>query len=614
VAPKATGEIVGREAELETARAFIDSVLDGPSALLIEGEAGIGKTIVWSRCLHDARARGLQVLVSRAAEAETGLGFTTLVDLLAGVGNEVLDELPRPQRRALEIALLRAETAKGRADPRAVSTATLGVLRSLAKTTALLLAIDDLQWVDAASDRVIRFVLRRLEDERIGLVATRRVEQDDSATTFDRTLTPSRVHRLRLEPLSLDEIEAVVLGLGDRLARPTLQRLYTTSGGNPFFALEIARALQRRDSTGPTSLAVPDSLHALVRDRLDALGPATQRALFAASALSHPTVEQVSQALGGGGRGLRALERAAEAKVIDVHDGSIAFTHPLLASAIYASRPPTQKRALHRVLAELVSDPEERGRHLALATVRPNAATASVVESAADRASSRGAPAEAAELYEQARRLTAGDAPARYRRTMQIAEARLQAGDVRAARVAFGEAAEGAGDPHARARALTRLGEMLVLDWQALSSALETYERAGRDAVGDPSLLAALEVDLAWLWHFRDNQTRSSAHARRALELAKESNDEARVAHALATGAILEGRRGNDEAWTLLEQAAPSRSTYGTKNSPGGRSSFERSSSSATACSTRRAPSPQPDTGTRSTAATRARCRLSSSN
>jgi DNA-binding CsgD family transcriptional regulator len=553
VAPKASGGIVGRDAELETAFTFLESVSDGPNALLIEGEAGIGKTSIWSRCLDEARERGFGVLVTRAAEAETRLGFTALVDLLEDVADDALDELPRPQRRALEVALLRRDATKGRADPRAVSTATFGVLWRLAMTGPLLIAVDDLQWVDSASDRVLRFVLRRLDTERIGFIATWRVERDDSALMFDRALTAGRVHRIQVKPLGLDAMESVLRTLGARLSRPTLRKLYRTSGGNPFFALELARALQRRDSA-----AFPGSLQGLVRDRLEALGPMTQRALFAASALSHPTVDQVSQALGGGGRGVRALERAAEAEVIDLHDGSITFTHPLLASAIYASRPPSQKRALHRALAELVSDPEERGRHLALATARPDAATASVVEGAADRARSRGAPAEAAELYEQARRLTpADDAEARYRRTMEIAEARLQAGDVRAARVAFGEAAEGARDPHARAHALTRLGEMLVLDWQALSSALETYERAGRDAGSDPSLLAAVEVDLAWLWHFRDNQTRSSAHARRALELAKESNDEARVAHALATCAILEGRRGNDEAWTLLEQAAP---------------------------------------------------------
>ena len=140
---------------------------------------------------------------------------------------------------------------------------------------------------------------------------------------------------------------------------------------------------------------------------------------------------------------------------------------------------------------------------------------------------------------------------------MEIADSRLQAGDVPAARVAFAEAAEEARDRHARARALTRLGEMLVLDWHAnLSAALETYERAVRDAAGDPSLLAAIEVDLAWLWHFRDNGTRSCAHALRALELAEKTNDEARVAHALATGAVVEGRRGKDEAWKLLERAS----------------------------------------------------------
>jgi thymidylate kinase len=92
--------------------------------LLVEGEAGIGKTSIWSRCLDDARERGFQVLVTRAAEAETRLGLTALADLLDDVADDALDELPRPQRRALQVALLRREATKGRADPRAVSTAT----------------------------------------------------------------------------------------------------------------------------------------------------------------------------------------------------------------------------------------------------------------------------------------------------------------------------------------------------------------------------------------------------------------------------------------------------------------------------------------------------------
>jgi tetratricopeptide (TPR) repeat protein len=552
VAPKRAGEIVGRESELESVLAFLDSVSDGPGALCIEGEAGIGKTSLWSCCVRDARERGVNVLVARAAETERTLGFTTLVDLLGDVGDEALEDLPPPQRRAFDVALLRTET-KESAEPRAVSMATLGVLRSIAAAGPLLLAIDDLQWVDTASDRALRFALRRLKDECVGLVATRRAGRGDSATDFDRTLAPGRVHRLPIEPLSLEAIEAIVLRLGVRLPRPTLRRLYTISGGNPFFALEIARAFQRRDG----SLAVPASLHALVRDRLEALDPGTQRALFAASALSRPTVDLVVRALAGVG-GLRALERAADAQVIDLDDGSIAFTHPLLASAIYASRPPTQRRRLHRMLAGVASDPEERGRHLALGTVRANAELAAVVERAADRARRRGAPDAAAELYEHAKRLTpTAHATGRYRRTLQSADARLQAGDVRAARPAFADAVEAAPDRHARARALARLGETLVLDWQAnLSAALETYERAGRDAAGDPSLLAAVEIDLAWLWHFRDDQTRSCPHARRALELAREIEDESRVAHALATCAIFEGRRGNDDAWAFLEGAA----------------------------------------------------------
>jgi predicted ATPase len=139
--------IVGREGELARVKSFIGSVPEGPSALLLEGAAGIGKTTLWHAGVSIARARGHRVLVCRAAESEARLSYAALGDLF----DFELPDLPAPQKRALDAALLRAEFEGAPPDQRAVSVASLGVLRALATSGPVVIAIDDVQWLDAPS-------------------------------------------------------------------------------------------------------------------------------------------------------------------------------------------------------------------------------------------------------------------------------------------------------------------------------------------------------------------------------------------------------------------------------------------------------------------------------
>src|SRR5512133_973627 len=144
--------IVGRESELARAKSFIGSVSEGPSALLLEGAAGIGKTTLWRAGVSIARARGHRVLACRAAESEARLSYAGLGDLF----DLELPDLPAPQKRALDAALLRAEVEGAPPDQRAVSVASLGVLRALAASGPVILAIDDVQWLDVPSARCWR--------------------------------------------------------------------------------------------------------------------------------------------------------------------------------------------------------------------------------------------------------------------------------------------------------------------------------------------------------------------------------------------------------------------------------------------------------------------------
>jgi len=163
-------EIIGRDIELAEVSAFLNAIPARPAGLILVGEAGIGKTALWTAALATARERGL-VLSSRGARAEATLSLVGLSDLLAPVIDQVLPKLPAPQARALEIALLRADAGEAPLEQRTLMVAVAAVIRSLCSSAPLLLAIDDMQWLDASTAEVLGFALRRLSREPVGVLA-----------------------------------------------------------------------------------------------------------------------------------------------------------------------------------------------------------------------------------------------------------------------------------------------------------------------------------------------------------------------------------------------------------------------------------------------------------
>src|SRR6266487_712912 len=175
--------IVGRDAELGAAEEFLGRLRAGPAGLVLYGPPGIGKTTVWAEAVERA-GRELWVLSARPAEAEAALAFGALADLLEPVPRGVFEQLPGPQRHALAVALLREEPGPRPVDQRSVAAATLSVLRALAATRPVLLAVDDLQWLDLASAHVLGFVLRRLGALPVGTLACLRASEG-RAVPFD---------------------------------------------------------------------------------------------------------------------------------------------------------------------------------------------------------------------------------------------------------------------------------------------------------------------------------------------------------------------------------------------------------------------------------------------
>ncbi len=264
-------EVLGRDDELRTIQAFFDGPVESATtALVLEGEAGIGKSTLWSAGAEAARAHGFRVLSSRPGELERGVAHAALGDLLEEAFADVASELPGPRRRALEVALLLREPEDAPVDFRTVAVAVRTALEALAEREPVLVAIDDVQWLDASSESALAFALRRLPDARIRLLLARRIGVGAVTSELEQAVG-DRVERVSVGSLSAGALQRLIQSrLGRVLARPTLLRLHEASGGNPFYALQIARALGADvDPTHP--LPVPEGLEALVRARLHGL-------------------------------------------------------------------------------------------------------------------------------------------------------------------------------------------------------------------------------------------------------------------------------------------------------------------------------------------------------
>ena len=464
----------------------------GPRALIIEGEAGAGKTSIWEAAIEAASDRGLYVLSARPGEAEATYAYAALGDLLASYVGTVAG-LPVRQRRALEVALLVDDGEGDPPDQHSVALGLLGVVTRLADERPLVLAIDDVQWLDAPSELVLRFAARRLGASQVGVVVAWRTDGGEPVPlALERALDSER---LRLQPLSLGAIQRLIKDrLGFLPTRPALRRLYELSGGNPFFALELARALRDGTLELRPDERLPVALEALVDARLGSISAEARDALAGAAALAQPTAELVEAITGAGSA---ALDEAVRTQVVLLRDGRVRFTHPLLASGAYAAVDTSRRRELHTRAAEHVSDPEERARHLALAATGPDERVASALEDAARRAESRGGPAAAAELYERAARLTPPEArDNQLRRRMKQGFCAFQTGDGRRARELLDEVV-GALEPGPdRARALISLARVRSYD-DDLRAAEALLRQALAEAEGDDDILAGAGENLA---------------------------------------------------------------------------------------------------------------------
>ena len=425
----------GRHVELARLQTVLDDVARTGRAVLVSGEAGIGKTTLVQNAVQHARATGFTVLHCEGTEREQSVGFSGLHQLLHPVLHQVT-RLPRRQRETLETVF-----GLGDADPEApapdqlgVGTATLGLLEEAAADRPVLLLVEDVQWLDRSSADVISFLARRLEPLPAVLLTTLRTGDLTGAEPAEL-----RMEELPLGPLTATEAEHLL----DQLPRPPTglarTRVLAEAHGNPLALQELSAVLRERDQGRD-----PDPLHRLPLSRRleDAFmqqvrrlpGP-TQRLLVVAALGEDSPLGEVLTAARALGLSVADLEPAEAAGLVSVVAHELRFRHPLARSAVDSAAPVSARLAAHQALASAALDAGRAAWHRAAATPDRDESVARALTAVAEEAAQRGAKAEASVAYERAASLSV-DPEERLRRMVEAAETARLAGRPSAAALA----------------------------------------------------------------------------------------------------------------------------------------------------------------------------------
>ena len=424
--------LLGRGAEVELLDRLLAGARSGSSgALVLRGEAGIGKSALLDHAAGAAVQAGTAVLRGRGVEPEAELAYAALLLLLRPRTDRV-DGLPAVQARALRAALgLAAAPAE---DPLLVGLAVLTLLSDLAEEAPLLVLVDDAQWLDRESAAALLFAARRLAEEAVVLVFAVR----DGEGAFPDTGLPE------LRPAPLDDRDATAL-LAEHhadLTAPARDRILAEAAGNPLALLALPAGLTAAERAGePPPPGLPVGLRPVgsrvqdaYRRRIEQLPEPTRTLLLVAAADDRDAVGVLMRAARTLGAEPADLEPAERAGLVTVEgtagDTVVRFRHPLVRAAAYHDAPFGRRLAAHAALAGAYDTPDQADRHAwhrAAAAVEPDEAVAAELEQAAERARRRGGFAAIASAYERAAQLSVAE-PARVRRTCAAAVAARDAG------------------------------------------------------------------------------------------------------------------------------------------------------------------------------------------
>lgn len=528
-------DLVGRDDETRQLSDFLNGT-EPVDCVVLVGEPGIGKTTLWEEVLVQARSLGYVIATTRCSAAEATLSFAALGDLVSEIGQEALETLPAPQRRAIEVALRRLDPDGSPPDPLTISTGFLGALKAVAAQGPLLLAIDDVHWLDQSSADPIIFAARRLYGDNARILVSRR---PGPASALEQVLLPDRVARVELTGLSLRAINRLLSErIGIVLPRRELRRLYESSNGNPLFALELGRMLAgSHRSEISADLPLPRLVEDVFGYRVRELPVPVQRAVLAVSLSAGVSQSELSTLVEPG-----ALEDAMTSGLVLMDGPRVRPSHPLLATAARQNSTARQRRELHLGLAEATCDETLRARHLALATARPDAQVARIVAAAAEVAAQRGALQESEELCAHALRLTPPGTSERVERILTLGRSHLNAGDMQRATELLESQMDEIPPGKPRALAFIMLGEAASISEEERLIAAALVE-AGDDAEVRSAVLSRRTTLLA---------VNHVEQLDKAAEWARES-----IAAAKAVGGEVEMRAATALGWVLALRGQP---------------------------------------------------------
>ncbi len=289
-------QLIGRDLELEAVDQFLTAAASERSALVILGDPGIGKTALWQRALELAVKGGWEVLRASPSEAEARDAFSGLTDLLGARFEGVEASLSPPLAASLAAALLRVQGEPG--DAREIGAATAAALSAIGSDRRVIVAIDDVQWLDADSARAIAFAAVRTSPAVSFLVAVRTDDPSLLPLGLGRAVDPARCLRIRPGPLSLAGVHHLLRqSLSTGVPRAVLTRIAAASGGNPFVAMELGRAWHDHQPAG-AELVVPGSVRGLAEARLGRLSDRALELVLHVAAAGRPAVDLLEQVIG----------------------------------------------------------------------------------------------------------------------------------------------------------------------------------------------------------------------------------------------------------------------------------------------------------------------------
>nr|WP_307820216.1 AAA family ATPase [Streptomyces sp. MC1] len=485
--------LVGRDTDL---RRIVSLVVteDIGSALLLSGEAGVGKTELLDAVAHTASQAGMYVLRAAGVQFEADVSYSALNQALLPL-TELFGDLSTTHQDAIEVALgLRVGAPPERL---LLSNAALALLQAGVSRSPVLLVVDDLQWVDRASAAVFGFIARRLTGKPISFLGASRTE---TGSFFERSGLP----QLELAPLDEEASNRLVDSRFPGLAPAARRRVLETAQGNPLALLELPVALRvgqrgARENL-PYVLPLSQRLQSLFVSRVQNLPAGTRYLLLVATLDGTGDLSTLHAAAreSGGEVDLEDLAPAEQDQLVVLDAGSrrLLFRHPLISSAVVEISTSSQLRAAHRALASVLSDPERRAWHLGEATLDPDERVA-------------------VQLEQHARRI-------------------LNRGDAVAAIAALTRAADLSPVDADRARRLTEAAYVGADATGSLRSASDLLDDARRV---DP------------------HQRRSLHFAAAAVQLLLNGDGDVRTAHRLLAGAIAEGKHGYDATNVALIDA-----------------------------------------------------------